>query len=130
MYIFKEPDFFTIRQLDLENKLILPTSRLYAQVSFQFNALYQDIRNALIDAHSFVATTAKQVYEHPFETMTAWYEQTKSTSIAVYAQVQSYVQPINQHWQVKMNTGREKLSGIFRLLGIIQNRLPLRLLIQ
>jgi len=37
--MFNQPDFFTIRQLDLENKLVLPTTKLYSQVSFQLNAL-------------------------------------------------------------------------------------------
>ena len=103
-----QPDFFTIRQLDLENKLILPTTKLYSQVSFQFNALYQDIRSALIDTHNVVATAAKQVYEHPVETLTAWYEQTTHTGIALYAQVQNSVLPVYQNWQVKVTTGRGK----------------------
>ena len=30
-----------------------------------------------------VATAAKQVYEHPFETLTAWYEQTAYTGNAL-----------------------------------------------
>ncbi len=105
--MFNQPDFFTIRQLDLENKLILPTTKLYSQVSFKLNALYQDIHSALIDVHSTVATAAKQVYEHPVETLTAWYEQTAYASNALYAQVQASVLPVYQGWQVKVNAGKE-----------------------
>jgi hypothetical protein len=79
--MFNQPDFFTIRQLDLENKLILPTTKLYSQVSFKLNALSQDIHIALVGIHSVVANAARQVYEHPVETYrsvpsisTAWPE--------------------------------------------------------
>ncbi len=106
--MFNQSDFFTIRQLDLENKLILPTTKLYGQVSFQFNALYQDIRRVLIDVHSAIATTAKQVYEHPVATLTAWYEQAAYTSTALYTQVQTATSPIYQDWQIKVNAGKEK----------------------
>ncbi|TAN65940.1 MAG: hypothetical protein EPN17_15410 [Methylobacter sp.] len=105
--MFNQPDFFTIRQLDLENKLILPTTQLYGQVSFQLNALYQDIRSVLIDAHSVVAAAAKQVYAHPVETLTAWYDQAAYTGGALYAQVQTAVLPVYRDWQVQVNTGKE-----------------------
>jgi len=105
--MFNQPDFFTIRQIDLENKLILPTAQLYNQVSFKVNALYQAIHNALIDAHSVVATAAKQVYEHPVETLTAWYEQTAYAGNALYGEVQASVLPVYQDWQVKVNAGKQ-----------------------
>ena len=110
MSIFNQPNFFTIQQLDLENKLILPTTKLYGQVAFQVNALYQDIRSALTDAHSVVATAAKQIYEHPVETMTAMYEQAGHRGGALYAQVHSYALPVYQRWQVNVTTGKEKTS--------------------
>ena len=108
--MFIDPDFFTIRQLDLENKLILPTTKLYSQISFQLNSLYQDIRNILIDAHQIISVAAKQVYEHPVETITAWYEQAAYTTSALYAQAQTAVSPVYQHWQVQVNTGKEKTT--------------------
>lgn len=106
--MLKQPDFLTFRQLDLENKLILPTQKLFSQVSFQLNSLYQDIRSALVDAHHFVATAAKQVYEQPLPTLTAWYEQAASGSRILYAQTQSTVLPIYQDWQVKLEAGKEQ----------------------
>jgi hypothetical protein len=105
--MFNQPDFFTIQQLDLENKLILPTTKLYSQVSFKLSALYQGIHSALIDVHSMVATAAKQVYEHPVETLTAWSEHAAYASNALYAQVQASVLPVYQGWQVKVNAGKE-----------------------
>ena len=104
------PDFFALRQLDLENKLVLPTTKLYGQVSFQLKALYQDIRSVLLDAHQLVATTAKRIYEQPVETMTAWHEQGANTATARYTQEQTAVWPVYQNWQVQVNTGKENTS--------------------
>jgi len=106
--MLNQPDFFTIRQLDLENKLVLPTTKLYNQFSFQLNALYQDIHSALIGVHSVVAAASKQVYEHPMETLTAWYDQAVYTGTTLYAQAQTSVLPVYQGWQVKVNSGKEK----------------------
>ena len=108
MPLFNHPDFFTHRELDLENKLVLPTAKLYNQAVFQLNALYQDIRSVLIDAHSVTAATAKQVYTYPVETLTAWYDQAAQTGAVLYAQAQATVLPVYQGWQVKLNVGREK----------------------
>jgi hypothetical protein len=108
--MFNQPDFFTIQQLDLENKLILPTTKLYSQVSFKLNALYQDIHTVLIDFHGKVAVAGKQVYDHPVETLTAWYEQAAYAGNALYAQVQTSVLPTYQGWQVKVNAGKEATS--------------------
>ncbi len=105
--MFNQPDFFTTRQIDLENKLILPTAQLYNQVSFKVNALYQAIHNNLIDVHSRVATAAKQVYEHPVETLTALYEQTAYAGNTLYVEVQASALPVYQNWQVKVNSGKE-----------------------
>ena len=106
--MFNQPDFLTIRQLDLENKLILPTTKLYSQVSFKLNALSQDIHSALLDVHSVVANAARQVYEHPVETLTAWYEKAVYTGAAIYAQGQTSVLQVYQGWQVKVNLAKEK----------------------
>lgn len=110
MSIFNQPDFFTLRQLDLENKLILPTTQLYDQVSFQLNTLYQDIRSVLIDAHSVAAAAAKQVYAHPAATLSAWYDQAVFTGGALYAQTQAAVLPIYRDWQIQVNKSTEATS--------------------
>ena len=106
--MFNQPDFLIIRQLDLENKLILPTTKLYSQVGFKLNALSQDIQSALIDVHSLLANAARQVYEHPVETLTAWYEQAVYSGAAIYAQSQDSVLPVYRGWQVKLNLAKEK----------------------
>ena len=106
--MFNQPDFLTIRQLDLENKLVLPTTKLYGQVGFQLKALYQDIHNVLINAHSVVAAAAKQVYEHPVATLTAWYEQAAQTGAVLYAYAQTSVLPVYQDWQFQVNTAKQK----------------------
>jgi hypothetical protein len=92
--MLNQQDFLTLNQLDLDNKLILPTQKLLNQVNLQLNRLYQDIRSALIDAHSSVATTAKQVYEQPGETLDAWYEQT--------------LLPLYREGQISLSTGTEQ----------------------
>lgn len=105
---FNPPDFFAYRQLDLENKLILPTTQLYKQVSFQLNTLYQAIRNTLIDAHGVVASAAKQVYDQPLPTLSAWYEQAAQTGGVFYAETQAVLMPIYQEWRGKISMGTEK----------------------
>ncbi|MCX7097559.1 MAG: hypothetical protein NTV43_06590 [Methylococcales bacterium] len=106
--MINQPDFFPLPPLDLENKLLLPTAKLYGQATMQLTALYQDIRTALVNAHTIVANTAKQVYEHPIETMTAWYDQAVYSGISLYAQAQSTIVPVYQGWQVKVNMGKER----------------------
>jgi len=110
MPFFNHPDFFANRQLDLENKLILPTTQLYQQIGFQLNVLYRDIRNTLIDAHGAVASAAKQAYDQPLATLNAWYEQTAQTGGVLYANTQAVVLPLYQDWQGKVSVGREKAS--------------------
>lgn len=103
-----QPDFLNIRQFDLENKLIVPTTQLYKQISFQLNSLYQDICTALINAHTVIAAAGKQVYDQPVVTLTAWYEQAVAGSTALYATAQTTVLPVYHDWQVKVNVGKEK----------------------
>ncbi|MDO9105401.1 MAG: hypothetical protein Q7U57_10620 [Methylovulum sp.] len=112
--MLNQPDFLTFRQLDLENKLILPTKKLVSQVSFQLNSLYQDIRGVLIDAHSFVAAAAKQVYEQPVPTLAVWYEQAANSSKTWFAQVQGTVSPIYQDWQIKLSASKEQARQYFQ----------------
>lgn len=112
--MFNDPDFFTLRQLDIENKIILPTTELVSQVNFQLKALYQDIRSVLLDAHQVVAITAKRIYDHPVETMTAWYEQGANAATVLYAQAQTVVKPVYQNWQVQVNTSKENTTQYLR----------------
>jgi hypothetical protein len=100
-----KPDFIGIPQLDLENKLIMPTLKLYDQLSFKLNILYQDIRNTLIDAHTYLAGAAEQFYDHPKETLSAWYDQVAYTSTNLYAQFENDLLPraetFYQQWQMQ-----------------------------
>lgn len=112
--MLSQQDFLTFRQLDLDNKLILPTQKLLSQVNFQLNSLHQDIRSALIDAHSFVAIAAKQVYEQPVPTLTAWYEQATNTGTVLYAQIQATVSPIYQDWQARLSVDKEQAGQYLR----------------
>lgn len=106
--MLNQPDFLSLRQLDLENKLILPSTQLYKQACFKLNVLYENIRNFLIDAHSTIAAAAKQVYDDPIPTLTAWYEQAASTTTLLYAQAQTTLLPVYQSWQVKVNVSKAR----------------------
>ena len=69
MSFFTHPDFFAIQQVDLESKLIQPTSQLYSQICEQLKTSY----NTLLDVHGQMAASAKQIYERsPMETLTEW----------------------------------------------------------
>ncbi|MBE0435050.1 MAG: hypothetical protein IBX56_04515 [Methylomicrobium sp.] len=93
MSIFKNPDFFDLKPLDLENKLILPTRELYANVSLQLNELYQHIKAVLIDWHGEMAATAKQFYAHPVETTSQWYAQAVDQGAQMYARLNEVYLP-------------------------------------
>lgn len=108
MSLFNQPNFFMIQPLDLENKLVIPTVKLYTQVRFQLNTLYENICNLLVDAHAYVATLAKQVYTQPVETLTACYGQTAYTATTLYADAQSYVLPAYQQWATQFTVGKEQ----------------------
>lgn len=121
MSIFKQPDFLTLRQLDIENKLYLPTTKLYDHISFKLNAsyqdflfqttsLYQDICSVLSNTHTAMANTAKAVYDHPTETFSAWYEKAINTGNFYYTHVQQTVTPVFQNWQLELTTCKDKTS--------------------
>lgn len=93
MIFFDNPNFLSPQDLDLENKLFLPTSRLYAQLKFQLQTLYQDIRAELFDIHALMASSAKQLYEQPGPTLTAWYDQAASRSVELYARINEELLP-------------------------------------
>ncbi|MDD5275895.1 MAG: hypothetical protein PHR16_07405 [Methylovulum sp.] len=116
MPLYNHPEFFTNRQLDLENKLILPTRQLYNQVSWQLKTLYQAIRDLLIDVHSTVATLARQVYDQPVPTLTAWYEQAAQAGSIYYAQTEAVLMPVYHDWQIKLSAGTEKTGQYLQAL--------------
>jgi hypothetical protein len=158
MPFLNESNLFTVQQLDLENKLILPTSQLLDRIVFKSNMLYQDIHNVLINtytsaaanvrqilesplekmmswydqaaasgaelytlthmqlnqlyqdaakvalkAHSQVATAAKQIYEHPKDTATAWYQQASHESAGLVAKMQAEIHPVYQQLHVNIS---------------------------
>lgn len=106
MLIINEQDFLSIQQLDLENKLFSPTAKLFGQVRFQVNTLYQDIQNNVIEAHSAVASSAKQVYDQPLPTIAAWYEQAKNSGAALLNEAQTNVLPVYQEMLAKWSNGK------------------------
>jgi hypothetical protein len=114
MPIINEQDFFSIQQLDLENKLFSPTAQLFSQVRFQLNNLYQDIQNTLIDAHSMVASSAKQVYDQPVPTITAWYEQAKNSGAALLNEAQTNALPAYHNMLAQWSTGKAHALQHFR----------------
>lgn len=87
MSIFKDPDFFDLKPLDLEHKVFLPTRELYSSLSLQLNELCQQIKTVLLDWHAEVAVSAKQFYAHPVETGSQWYAQAIDYGTQMYAQV-------------------------------------------
>ncbi|MBU2570026.1 MAG: hypothetical protein KJ725_08305 [Gammaproteobacteria bacterium] len=87
MSIFKKPDFFDFKPLDLEHKVFLPTRELYSSLSLQVSELYRQIKTVLLDWHAEVAVTAKQIYAHPVETGSQWYAQAVDYGAQMYAQV-------------------------------------------
>ena len=85
MSIFKNPDFFDLKPLDLESKVFLPTRELYSSVSLQLSELFRQIKVVLIDWHTEMAATAKQFYAHPVETTSQWYAQAVDQGAQMYA---------------------------------------------
>lgn len=93
MSIFKNPDFFYLKPLDLEHKVFLPTRELYSSLSLQLNELYQQIKTVLLDWHTEVAVTAKQFYAHPVETGSQWYAQAIDYGSQMYEQLNEVYLP-------------------------------------
>lgn len=112
--MFNKSDFLAIPQLDLENKLVLPSHQLYGQMSFQVKALYQDIHDLLISAHEVIALTAKHAYENPVTTFTAWYDQATQFSTNSYAQVHSTLLPLFQDWQGQFTVAKQEAGQYFQ----------------
>lgn len=107
-------DFLVIKELDIENKLLVPTVELYAHLNLQFKVLYHDIRQALVDSHALLASAAKQFYVQPMETAMVWYTKTLELSETVQATIQMdllpKVQMLYQGWELKL-VGRPGAIG-------------------
>ena len=86
-------DFLNRQQLDLDSKLIQPSQQVVAQLNAQIRALYIDIREQLLAFHADIAAAAKQVYEQPLPTMSAWYDQAVKSSQEFYALFQNEMVP-------------------------------------
>ncbi|MGR9115327.1 MAG: hypothetical protein ACU85E_06140 [Gammaproteobacteria bacterium] len=93
MSIFNSPDFLAFKPLDLENKLFLPSSKLYTQTMWKLNSVYQEIKEVLINFHDEVATEAGRFYQNPVETSAAWYQQAVEYSTRAYAYVAAQMWP-------------------------------------
>jgi hypothetical protein len=96
-----DPDFINIPELDIENKLILPTLKLYEQFEFKFSAIYQDIRSILIDIHAYLADVALQWYQHPLETFSTCYDRFEND-------VLPKADLLFQSWQIQAMTGADQ----------------------
>ncbi|NOS73948.1 MAG: hypothetical protein HOP36_05310 [Methyloglobulus sp.] len=107
MALLNELDDIAHHTPDLENKLVLPTAKLVAQVKEQLNVEYQDMLSGLADATSFMVAAAKQLYAHPVETSSNWFGQIRNGSADLVAQAQGDAFPIYQHWLAQISTGKE-----------------------
>jgi hypothetical protein len=96
MPMLSNSDFFTIPPLDVENKMIQPTVRLYQKLSFKFNTLSQDIQNTWLDMQSSTIAGIKQMYRHPDDTIRLWYGQAADTGAQLYARLNSEWQSLYQ----------------------------------
>jgi len=86
-------DFLNIKQLDIESKLIEPTSRLVTQLNAQLSSLYVETETKLRELHTEIATLSKQAYEQPVETFTALYDQSIEECNEVYVLFREEVLP-------------------------------------
>lgn len=109
-------------QFDLENKLFLPSKQLYGALETKISALYQAIREILIEFHNTIAVYAQQLYEYPTETMTAWYGQTASKSIELSTTINNEIIPeLNMFYESnmqKMQATNQEWSGYIRASAI------------
>ena len=91
MSIFNNPDFLALQPLDLENKLFLPTSKLYTQLNLQLDSLYRDARDALGEVHGAIALEAWRLYEQPLVAMTAWHDRAVEFAGETYANIHAAI---------------------------------------
>lgn len=105
-------------QFDLENKLYLPSKQLYGALETKISALYQAIREVLIDFHNTIAVYGQQLYDHPTETMSAWYGQAVSKSTQLSTTINHEIIPeLNMFYESsmqKMQATNQEWSGYIR----------------
>lgn len=94
-----------IPEIDLDNKLILPTLRLYDRIGDRLNILYREISELLIEIHGHAATLARQFYDHPLASLNAWYEQGAIVVTDVQTRIDHEWLPnaeaLYRHWQAR-----------------------------
>ncbi len=94
-----------LENLDLENKLIIPTQELMAQIQLDLATLYASLRQMAIDAHELVAVLGKQWYDQPMETTVAWYQAGQGYANGVYqTAVNDWVPQIENSYEQALET--------------------------
>ncbi|MFZ2725931.1 MAG: hypothetical protein WAX77_06775 [Methylococcaceae bacterium] len=106
--MFENFNTFSLTALDLQAKVLLPIKTFYQEAIFEFNALYQDIRNVLIENYGVISTTAKQLYRHPKQTLSVWYEHAQTASQYFYQQTQQSLLTTYQDWQLSFSVSKDK----------------------
>ncbi len=106
-------DFLTIRQLDVETKLIEPTSRLITQVNSQISTLIKDTESLVREWHSDIANFSIQAYEQPSETFQVVYDKSVQEWHDAYAIIHEQLWPKAEQIVIKIN----ELSQQTQLLG-------------
>lgn len=105
-------------QFDLESKLFLPSKQLYSALETKISALYQAIRDVLIDFHNTISIYGQQLYNQPTETMSAWYGQAVSKSTELSTTINNEIIPeLNLFYESsvqKMQATNQEWSGYIR----------------
>ena len=105
-------------KFDLENKLFFPSKQLFSALETKISALYQAIREVLIEFHNTISVYAQQLYEHPTKTVTALYGQAVSTSTELSMNINNKVIPeLNMFYESnlqKMQATNQEWSGYVR----------------
>lgn len=112
-------------QLDLENRVVIPTHRLYNQLGTELAARYAESKNYLIDLHTQTASAAQQLYQHPVDTSTAWYQQAVFSGQQLYQTFNQQLWPetVSQLGIWAVNT-REWLLESQRVLQALADNYP------
>jgi len=104
-------DFLNIKPLDVENKLIEPTSRLVAQLNSHLSSFYKETENIARELHSDIAAFSKQAYEQPLETFSTLYDQSVQECNEVYAVLREQVLPKIEVACQQLTTKVSELGG-------------------
>lgn len=74
-----------LEDLDLQNKVYLPTQELMDKVQQDLIGIYNDASRYAVDVHDTLALLSKRWYENPVETSKIWYQQSLDYGADVYA---------------------------------------------